>query len=150
MIAELAEFEKMSHLNHMNKDILLRDGFKTSPPLFFALIPEIETSQNMWTPVGYALFIIGFSLRWGHYVYLEDLYVQQQFRGQGIGRDLFTKVATNSRDVHGCKSMHWTVVDWNERARKFYEKFGSHEVENSIRYRFADGHPFLQFGEIDT
>ena len=62
LIADLAQFEEMSHLNNMTRDKLMEDGFLTPTPWFSALLAEAKMNES-WIPVGYALFQRGFSLR---------------------------------------------------------------------------------------
>ncbi len=64
LIGELAEMERLSHLNHATGDRVFKDRFVTSPPLFHCLLAEIEDKCGQsCSIVGYALYICGFSLR---------------------------------------------------------------------------------------
>ena len=62
LIAELASYEEMSHLNNMSEQKLINDAFGEGTPWYSALIAEVKTNE-VWNAVGYALFQIGFSLR---------------------------------------------------------------------------------------
>ena len=56
-------------------------------------------------------------------IFLEDLYVQETFRGRGIGRALLSQVARIARQ-EGSYGIRWEVLGWNEPAIKFYKSLG--------------------------
>lgn len=75
--------------------------------------------------VGYALFFTSYSTFLTQPgLYLEDLYVQERHRGQGIGKALLQHVAklVAERDYG---RLEWSVLDWNESAIAFYETLGA-------------------------
>ena len=57
-------------------------------------------------------------------MYLEDLYIQPEYRRGGLGQDLFNKLLDEANEL-GVKRMDWQVLEWNEPAIKFYEKIGA-------------------------
>jgi GNAT superfamily N-acetyltransferase len=118
LIRELAEFEHKLEFVTIKESDLARDGFGTNPK-FRALIAE-------WggEPAGYALFFDYYSTWAGPGLYLEDLFVRLQFRGQGIGMGLLAAVARIAlqQDQY---AMHWEVLDWNERAIELYKSLGA-------------------------
>src|SRR5262245_10331090 len=72
-------------------------------------------------PAGFALYFFNYSTflaRPG--LYLEDLFVKPEFRGQGLGKALLLHLARIARD-RGCGRMEWAVLDWNTPAIEFYE-----------------------------
>lgn len=71
--------------------------------------------------VGFALFYTNYSTWKGKCLYLEDFYVLPEFRGKGIGSQLFDEVVKIAKD-RGVKRMDWQVLDWNEPALNFYRK----------------------------
>src|SRR5579863_354249 len=118
MIRELAEFERALDLCMIEEADLARDGFGTTPK-FRALIAEWDGQ-----PAGYALFFGYYSTWVGPGLYLEDLFVQAQFRGKGIGMALLAAVARIAL-LENCCSMQWEVLDWNEPAIKLYKSLGA-------------------------
>jgi GNAT superfamily N-acetyltransferase len=60
----------------------------------------------------------------GKMLYLEDLVVQEAYRGKGIGRRLFEAVLEEGRRRR-CRLVKWQVLDWNEPAIAFYRTFGA-------------------------
>jgi len=118
MIRELAEFERELELVMITEADLLRDGFGANPK-FRALIAEWDGQ-----PGGYALFFGYYSTWAGQGLFLEDLFVREQFRGNGIGKALLASVAKIAKQEQ-CYGVHWEVLDWNEKAIEFYKSLGA-------------------------
>ena len=119
LIRELATYEKKRHKAVVTEDDLLRDGFGARP-IFRALIAEWEGA-----PVGYASFFNFYSTFLGRpALFLEDLFVLDQFRGNGIGMALLSAVAKLAV-AEGCFGLRWEVLDWNHPAIEFYKKLGA-------------------------
>lgn len=118
MIRELAEFERQLDFVTIQVADLLRDGFGPHRK-FRALIAELDGDS-----AGYALFFGYYSTWMGPGLYLEDLFVRQQFRGKGIGKELLRAVARVAQDEHCC-AMRWEVLDWNSKAIDLYRALGA-------------------------
>lgn len=117
LIHELAEFERLPLV--VTEADLLRDGFGESPK-FRALVAEWDGQA-----AGYALFFDYYSTFEGRAgLFLEDLYVRDQYRGKGIGKALLTRVAlvAHQQNFFGVR---WQVLDWNTSAIKFYKSLGA-------------------------
>lgn len=85
-----------------------------------ALVAEIDHQM-----VGYALFFTSYSTFLTQPgLYLEDLYVQERHRGQGIGKALLQHVATLVTERQYGR-LEWSVLDWNDAAIAFYETLGA-------------------------
>jgi GNAT superfamily N-acetyltransferase len=75
--------------------------------------------------VGFALFFTTFSTflcKPG--LYLEDVFVEPQSRGFGIGKALLARLAALAVE-RDCGRFEWRVLDWNEPSIKFYENLGA-------------------------
>lgn len=118
MIRELAAFERALSLCVIEEADLERDGFGTNPK-FRALIAEWDGE-----PAGYALFFAYYSSWLGPGLFLEDLFVREQFRGRGIGKALLASVARIALQ-ESCYGVHWEVLDWNEKAIHMYKALGA-------------------------
>ncbi len=119
LIRELATYEKKPHKAVVTEDDLLRDLFGPQPK-FRALIAEWDGK-----PAGYATFFYFYSTFEGRAaLFLEDLFVLDEFRGSGIGKALLSAVAKVAVD-EGCFGLRWEVLDWNRPAIEFYEKLGA-------------------------
>ena len=55
------------------------------------------------------------------YCYLEDLYVDESARGQGVARALIAAVAEEARE-RGASRLYWVTHGHNGRARALYDK----------------------------
>ena len=74
--------------------------------------------------IGMALYYMTFSTWKGHMLYLEDFYVSENYRSNGVGQKLFDSYLNEAKS-RGCKMVKWEVLDWNKKAIKFYERNGA-------------------------
>ena len=78
--------------------------------------------------VGYALYFFTYSSFLAKpTLYLEDLFVLEEERGEGIGRALFLTCANEAVKL-GCGRMEWSVLNWNSGAIRFYENLGAKKL----------------------
>ncbi|XP_034096436.1 diamine acetyltransferase 2-like [Gymnodraco acuticeps] len=121
MIVELAVYEKMPDQVKISHEELERDGFCQNP--FFeclvAEVPEENKSKDGFTVVGYAFYFYTYSTWKGPTLFLEDLYVMPEFRGNGFGKGLLCKVAKVGKEKQ-CVRLQLSVLDWNTPSRDFY------------------------------
>ncbi|MBU6489416.1 MAG: GNAT family N-acetyltransferase [Burkholderiales bacterium] len=119
LMRELAEYEKLTHLFVATEDSL-REALFSPRPAAEALVAEREGRV-----VGYALYFHNFSTflsRRG--LYLEDLYVQPNLRGSGLGTAMVRRLAAIAVERQ-CGRFEWSVLDWNQSAIDFYTKMGA-------------------------
>ncbi|MFA6276444.1 MAG: GNAT family N-acetyltransferase [Pedobacter sp.] len=72
--------------------------------------------------IGFALFYTRYSTWKGCRLYLEDFLVTDACRGKGVGKLLFEKVIEEAKNGN-YNGMVWQVLDWNEPAINFYNKY---------------------------
>lgn len=118
LIADLAAFEREPQEIELSISQLLEDGFCESPK-YNCFVAEIKNDI-----VGMALVYPRYSTWKGTVLHLEDLIVDENHRGQGIGTQLLDKVVEYGHQL-GVKRISWEVLDWNEPAIAFYEKKGA-------------------------
>jgi len=118
LIKELASFEKEADAVEVSVEDLQRDGYGADP-LFKVFIAEKGNEI-----VGMALFYERYSTWKGRSIHLEDLIVKNSFRGEGIGKALYTKVLSYAYDKK-LKRVSWEVLDWNKVAVDFYVSTGA-------------------------
>ncbi len=119
LISELADFESLQH-QFVATVGDLQQGLTGEERAAEALVAEVEN-----TIVAYAIFFPSYSTFNGKSgLWLEDLYVKSECRGQGIGKALIRAVNALAEE-RGCQRLEWSVLDWNERAIKFYESLGA-------------------------
>ncbi|GAB5499367.1 MAG: GNAT family N-acetyltransferase [Pseudohongiellaceae bacterium] len=118
-IRELAEYEQLSH-EVVATTQTLEETLFGDPAYARVLIAEYQGEA-----VGYALFFHNFSTFTGRPgIYLEDLYVQPQYRGKGFGKSLLAYIAKLAVDMN-CTRVEWSVLDWNEPSIQFYRSIGA-------------------------
>ena len=78
-----------------------------------------ETSDNQI--VGYLTFFFCYFTCTGKLLYIDDLYVKQDFRGHGRGYTLLHKIILYAKET-GCHKLHWQISEWNCPAIDFYKK----------------------------
>ena len=119
LIRALATYEKKPHKVVATESDLARDLFGPHPK-FRVLIAEWDDK-----PVGYASFFYFYSTYEGRAaLFLEDLFVLEEFRKHGIGKALLGAIAKLALD-EGCFGLRWEVLDWNRPAIEFYAKLGA-------------------------
>lgn len=124
LVRELAEFEREADKVRMTEG-QLSDALFGSAPAVFAHVAVIEDRV-----VAMAIWFVTFSTWTGrHGIFLEDLYVQLEHRGRGIGLGLLGTLAKIAVE-RGYARIDWRVLDWNERARSFYRSLGAVELDD--------------------
>ncbi|XP_012868661.1 PREDICTED: diamine acetyltransferase 2 [Dipodomys ordii] len=139
MIRELAEYEKLSDQVKISEEALRADGFGENP-FYHCLVAEMVAPGDPQGPcvVGYGLYYFIYSTWTGRNIYLEDVYVMPEYRGQGIGTKIIKKVAEVALDK-GCSQFRLAVLDWNKRAMDLYKALGGQdltEAEGWHSFRF--------------
>ncbi|KAA3616615.1 MAG: GNAT family N-acetyltransferase [Calditrichaeota bacterium] len=122
-INDLAVFEKLENEVIATEELLLANLFGDKN-VANALIGEFEDK-----PVGMALYFYSFSTflaRPG--IYLEDLFIQPEFRSRGFGEQMIRHLIKIAADEN-CGRVEWAVLNWNERAIKFYKSLGAEMMD---------------------
>ena len=128
-IKKLAEFEKLLHEVTATEEVLKQNLFG-GKAYSEVLIYEVNSA-----PVAFALFFNNFSTFKGKPgLYLEDIYVQPEFRNQRIGSDFFNILAKIAIE-RDCGRLEWSVLNWNEKAIQFYRKMGAYPMSEWCVYR---------------
>jgi len=141
LIQELAEYERLRHECVATESEIAASLF-ASAPRTFCEIAEVDGQA-----VGFALWFYNFStFKARHGIYLEDLYVRPQFRGQGAGKALLKHLA--ARAMHeGCARFEWWVLDWNTSSIRLYEALGARAMEEWTVFRL-DGEALARLAEL--
>jgi GNAT superfamily N-acetyltransferase len=133
LVRELAEYEEAAHEVRLTGEQLATALFGDSPALFghVALGPDGAV-------VGTALWFLNFSTwRGTHGIHLEDLYVQPEHRGSGLGRELLRTLAATCVE-RGYDRLEWSVLDWNEPSIAFYRAAGAVPLDGWTVFRLTD------------
>ncbi len=119
LVKELALYEKAPAEVEVSVEEMSNWGFGKDK-IFDFFVAEVAGKT-----VGIALYYYKYSTWKGKCLFLEDIIVTEKMRGQGIGHLLFEEVAKVARQQE-VRRMEWQVLDWNQPAIKFYEKYKSH------------------------
>ena len=115
LIQELAIYEKAPDEVTVSFDHFVDSGFGDNP-VWWAFVAEADGKVQ-----GFALYYIRYSTWNGQRMYLEDLLVTEELRGQGMGKLLFEKLIEEAK-LKKYSGIAWQVLDWNEPAINFYKK----------------------------
>lgn len=116
LVNELAHFERAPEEVTVTPEHFAESGFGTNP-VYWAFVAE---ENNVI--VAFALYYIRYSTWKGQRMYLEDILVTESHRGKKIGQMLMDRLIAEAREknLHG---ITWQVLEWNEPAIKFYNKY---------------------------
>jgi GNAT superfamily N-acetyltransferase len=116
LIKELAVYEKAPDEVTVSLEEFEQAGFGKNP-VWKAFVAEENGIIQ-----GFGLYYIRYSTWKGCRMYLEDLLVTEKMRGKGLGKMIFDRLIEEAREKN-FKGMTWQVLDWNDPAINFYEKY---------------------------
>lgn len=139
LVTELAEYERLSHTVEATVDQIAEALFCDNQRVFC----EIADADGEIAEL--AMWFYTFSTFRGHGLFLEDLFVRPQFRGEGIGKALLSRLARRcvSEDL---RRLEWMVLDWNEAAIGFYRSHGARLMDDWTLCR-VDGAALRALGQ---
>ncbi len=130
-VRALAEYENEADKVAVD-DASMREALFGARPAAECVIAELDGKA-----VGFALFFHNFSTWVGRSgIYLEDLYVDPEARGAGVGKALLRHVAGLAVDRR-CERFEWAVLDWNAPAIGFYKSLGAVPLDEWTVYRLT-------------
>jgi len=140
LIHALAAYEKLADEVRFDQSVLSQNLFGHRP------YAEVVIGELDGVAQGFALFFHNFSTFEGRPgIYLEDLFVQPDARGSGLGKALLSHLAALAVE-RGCARLEWSVLDWNEPAIGFYKKLGARFMDEWTVMRL-DGQPLVDLGQ---
>lgn len=143
MIRDFAAFENLSEFCTVTEG-RLREAMFGENASVEGLIAFDENNQ----PVGYALFFPNYASFHGQRgLYLEDLWVAPDAQNRGVGFALIKRLAEIAKS-RGCERLDWNVLDWNEKAIKFYKRLGA-QIDESERHFKLLGEDFEKLANVD-
>lgn len=130
-VRQLAAYEKLLH-EVVADEHLIREAIGGANPKTFCDLAFWDGK-----PAGFALWFYNFSTFHGRPgIYLEDLYVEPEFRGKGIGLALIRRLARRCVD-EGLTRLQWSVLNWNEPSINFYKALGALPVDEWTVFRVS-------------
>ena len=131
--------------------------YEKEPDAVFNTVADIENKlfgddvrahalicEEQGEAIGFAVYFFNYSTWLGKYgLYLEDLYVSQNKRGNGAGKAIMKHLARLAIDKD-CGRFEWVVLDWNQPAIDFYQSIGAKQQNEWIINRLS-GDELLAF-----
>lgn len=114
LIKEFSRFEKKPELVTNSLSKMLQEK-------------ECITGYGLWWGkllIGYTTYFFTYHTWSGKGLYLEDLFVTENYRGKGYGETLFNRVLQTAKE-NNCHDVRWLVSTWNTDAKQFYNKKGA-------------------------
>ena len=114
-----AEYERADYDGKGKADQLYPALFSERPKLYCLVV---EHNGGL---VGFISFMKQYAT-WdaGEYVYMDCLYLEEAYRGKGIGKSLVQKMVKEANRL-GCTLIQWQTPTFNTRAIPFYERLGA-------------------------
>lgn len=123
LIKGLAIYEQLADDVVSTPQDFERDLFAENPVI------RVLIAEDEGIAIGFALFFRSYSTFLGRSgIFLEDIFVNESNRNQGIGKALLSAVAQVAVD-EGAGRLEWSVLDWNELAIGFYKKLGARMMD---------------------
>ncbi|WP_026631706.1 GNAT family N-acetyltransferase [Dyadobacter alkalitolerans] len=116
LVKELALYERALDQVSNNVEKMTRDYNEKLYDFFVA--------ESDFRIIGMSLYYYRYSTWKGKRLYMEDIIVTEDMRGNGIGKILFDATVAAAKQT-GCTGMLWQVLDWNTSAVGFYRKYGT-------------------------
>lgn len=143
LIVELAIYEREPDAVIASVVDIKENLFGESPVAF------CHVAESNGQVVGIAIWFLNYSTWLGKAgLYLEDLFVKPEFRGQGLGLELMKTLAKLCVD-RGYERFQWWVLDWNEPSINFYKSIGAEAMDEWTVYRLS-GNALSSFAASST
>lgn len=127
----LADYEKLASEVEATEETLYQS-------LFVHHEAEVVFAEVDGRKVGFALYFYNFSTFVGRKgLYLEDLFVLPEERGNGYGKALLKHLAATALEQN-CGRMEWVCLDWNKPSIDFYLSIGAKPMSDWTIYRLTE------------
>jgi GNAT superfamily N-acetyltransferase len=131
LVRLLAKYENLEHAMVSREDDFRKALFGPQRTVDALMAFADETA------VGFALYFYNFSTFEGRRgIYLEDLYVEPEYRGRGIGKALLQRLAAIAKQEN-CGRMEWSVLTWNQPSINFYHRLGAVTLDDWRTFRLT-------------
>lgn len=131
LIKQLAAYEKLS-------DAVVATEEELEKTIFTDGYAEVLIGEENNIPVAFALYFYNYSTFLAKPgLYLEDLFVEPDYRGKGYGKKLLVELAKIARE-RNCGRMEWSVLDWNTPSINFYKSLGAEPMDEWTVFRLTE------------
>jgi GNAT superfamily N-acetyltransferase len=135
LIYELAVYERAPEEVEATEQHIIDTIFCENPAVFCEII-ELDDDEGGGI-AGMAIWFLNYSTWQGrHGLYLEDLYVREEYRGRGYGKAMLEHLAAVCLE-RGYGRFQWWVLDWNTPSIEFYRAMGAVAMDEWTVFRVA-------------
>ncbi len=128
-VKKLAGYEKLLDIVEMNEE-LVHKVFLSEGTNVRGYIAFYEGKD-----IGFTIWFYNFSsFKCRKGLYLEDLYIDPEYRGKGFGKTILKYLASLAVS-EGCGRFEWAVLDWNTPAINFYKSLGAVPMDEWTIFR---------------
>lgn len=131
LMKKLAVFEKYIDTFAITPEIVRESGFEKKTPDFYCFVAD--EGQNIAGILVY--YFLPFTAQNRPAIYMKELYVDENYRGQNIGEKLMFALKKEAMK-NNCVQIKWTVAPWNKSSQKFYERLGAKENNDWLNYEW--------------
>lgn len=134
--AILSFIRQLAAYEHLENEVVATEAL-LEEWLFDREKAEVLIAREGDIPVGFALYFHNFSTFLGRAgIYLEDLFVLEEYRGRGYGKALLRRLAQITVE-RGCGRLEWSCLDWNQPSIDFYRSLGAVPMSDWTVYRLT-------------
>ncbi|CAG2167214.1 unnamed protein product [Oppiella nova] len=149
LLAESAAYHRLSPEQVVGHKQLEVDGFgDPTDRQFRAFVAHLNDNDKQL--IGLVFYYPKYAASSARGVWMENLYVKQEYRGIGVGVALMARIAKQAI-MNGCQRFEWDCLSWNDRSISFYNKVGATDLTNGddqgIIFRL-DGNQLLQLADL--
>ena len=130
-IRQLSVYEEMEDSVQATEELLRENLFrKKGAEVLFAVVDKKE--------VGMALYTAGFAGYLGKQnLFLDTLYVAEEYRRQGVGQAIFNKLAEIAKE-RGYGRIEWICLKENQPGMNFYQKQRANMLDSCVTFRMEE------------
>ena len=133
LMQKLAVFEHYIDSFAITPEVVREKGFRKSPPDFYCILAEDPGSREIAGMLVY--YFIPYTAQNRPAIYLKELYIEEPYRANGVGRQLMSALREEAR-ANNCSQIKWSVAPWNDAGKRFYEKLGARENRDWLHYEW--------------
>lgn len=133
LMKELAIFEHYIDSFAITPEVVREKGFRKNPPDFYCIVADDIAAGKIAGMLVY--YFIPYTAQNKPAIYLKELYVDEAYRSNGVGRELMTALREEAR-INNCAQIKWSVAPWNDAGKRFYEDLGARENRDWLYYEW--------------
>lgn len=131
LILGIAKYEKMEEQVVATKSSIEKSIFDLKQA-------EVLIAEEDSVPIGFALYFYNYSTFFGKAnIYLEDVFVYNEYRQKGYGKKLFLEIVKIAKKNNASR-LDWMCLNWNKPAIDFYLNLGAKPLNDWTIFRLTE------------